>query len=667
MPKIPDKIPQRVKKLRKEIEDHNRLYYELDQPAISDQEYDALVAELRALEEKYPSLKTKGSLLEKVGGKARSDFKKVPHKIPMLSLDNAFREEDVKAFESRAVRAFKHDSEIPWTYLIEHKLDGLAIEIRYKNGDLIMGSTRGDGETGEDVTQNIKTISSLPHRLKKKKTIEVRGEVFLEKEDFQRLNKERQREGESLFANPRNAAAGSLRQLDPSITAQRPLRVFFYGMGERLDLKAKSQKELLEEFIELGLPVSSHHQVCTDLKDAIDFYNKTLRNRDHLPFEIDGCVIKINEFNYQDELGVTAKSPRWAIAYKFESPVAFTTLLGCDFQVGRTGVITPVASLQPVSIAGVMIQSATLHNEDEIHRLGIKIGDEVEITRAGDVIPKVLRVSKKKGKTEILFPKKCPSCQTKLLRESDMAAWFCPNRSGCPDQIEARLIHFVSKDALNIEGLGAQWISILLKKSLIEKASDIFSLNKSDLLSLDRMGERLADNILKAITASKETNLARAIFAIGIPHVGQTIAQKISKKVKSLSDVYRLNKEALMEIPDIGETVAEAVIESSHWLKEEAQKLDQILSYKEPAKASGEWSDKNFVLTGSLSGFTRSEAKEKIEALGGHVQSSVNKQTHVLVVGEEPGSKLDKAKKIGVQVWSEDQFLKALNQKTKIV
>lgn len=667
MPKIPDKILQRVKKLKEEIEDHNRLYYELDQPAISDQEYDALVVELKALEEEYPSLKRQDSPLEKVGGKARSDFNKVHHKIPMLSLDNAFREEDVKAFESRAVKAFRHRSEVPWTYLIEHKLDGLAIEIRYENGDLTMGSTRGDGETGEDVTLNIKTISSLPHRLKKKKSIEVRGEVFLEKEDFQRLNEERQREGESLFANPRNAAAGSLRQLDPSITAQRPLRIFFYGMGERLDLKAQSQKELLEELKELGLPVSPHHQVCTDLKDAIDFYKKTLKNRDQLPFEIDGCVIKINEFNYQDELGATAKSPRWAIAYKFESPVAFTTLLGCDFQVGRTGVITPVASLQPVSIGGVMIQSATLHNEDEIHRLGIKIGDEVEITRAGDVIPKVLRVSKKKGKTDITFPKNCPSCHTKLLRESDMAAWFCPNRSGCPAQIEARLIHFVSKDALNIEGLGAQWISVLLKRSLIEKASDIFSLNKTALLSLDRMGEKLADNILKAITKSKETNLARAIFAIGIPHVGQTIAQKISKKVKSLSDVYRLSKEALMEIPDIGETVAQAVFESSHWLKDEAQKLDQILSYKEPVRPSGEWSDKNFVLTGSLVGFTRSEAKEKIEALGGHVQSSVNKQTHILVVGNEPGSKLDKAKKLGIEVWSEDQFLKALSQKTKNV
>lgn len=658
--KVPTKLKKRVEELRREIEEHNKHYFLEDRPIISDQEYDALVLELKRIEEEFPELRSPESPTQRVGGQVREDFAKLRHPVPMLSLDNAFSIEDVRAFEKRALKHFS-SSKAPWTYLVEHKMDGLAVELIFKEGKLVQASTRGDGLVGEDITENVKTIRSLPKVLKEKLNLEVRGEVFLEKKDFQRLNEERQAEGESLFANPRNAAAGSLRQLDPSVTASRPLKIFCYGLGRHLDAKVKSQSKLLDFLEAKGLPVNPHRKLCKNLEEALSFYEETKKQRENLAFEIDGIVIKINEFRYQEELGTTAKSPRWAIAFKFESPVAVTTLKDCQFYVGRTGVITPVAVLDSVSIGGVNVQSATLHNENEIKRLGVQIGDRVEITRAGDVIPKVLRVVERTGNIAIKFPTNCPSCKTKLVRDPEMAAWRCPNVLHCPAQIESRIIHFASKDALNMEGVGSQWIALFLKHGLIKKPSDLFRLKKEDLLKLDRMGEKLADKMLRSIEKSKETSLSRVIFGLGIPHVGQSIAQKLANCIENLSDLLNISLDQLICIEDVGEVVAKAIIEFREKFRDEILTLSKILKIKEKSKTnSGPWKGKNFVLTGSLSQMTRSEAKEQIENRGGHVQSSVSKNTNYVVVGDEPGSKLEKARKIGIEIWDEKRFLDEL-------
>jgi len=668
MSKSKDKIKRKIENLRREIEEHNRLYYVEDRPIISDAEYDALMHELQELEAQHPELRSSESPTQKVGGAIRSDFKKVKHSTKMMSLDNAFDEDDLRAFEKRAIRAFGTDK-IPWSYFAEHKMDGLAVEIVYKDGKLIQASTRGDGAVGEEITANVKTIKVIPKQLKRDLSVEVRGEVYLEKKDFQRLNQERAEDGEILFANPRNAAAGSLRQLDSKITASRPLKMFCYALGSSPVDKVKTQMELLEFLEELGLPTNKTRRHCKSIEEVVRFYIETAEGREKLPFEIDGIVVKINEFKFQEELGTTSKSPRWAIAYKFESPIAATILKEVDFQVGRTGVITPVAVLEPVHIGGVQVQSATLHNEDEIKRLGVRQGDKVEVTRAGDVIPKVLSVKeKKKDSKPIHFPKLCPSCQTELTRRPDMAAWYCPNWRACPAQIEGRLIHFVSKDALDIEGLGPQWINIFLKEKLIQKASDIFSLKKEEFLKLDRMGEKSASNMIAAIKKSRETTLPRALYALGIPHVGQSIAQKISRHLNKLEDVLNVKAEDLEAMEDIGEIVSQSIVEYAKKLKPEIEKLGQILHIQSVKKIQeGPWKDKSFVLTGTLSSMTRSEAKDKIEARAGQVLSSVSKKTDVVIVGEDPGSKYSKAQKLGITVWTEDQFLKELEVETVVI
>lgn len=663
MAKIPKKTMQRAQFLAQEIERHNRLYHIQDAPEISDAEYDSLVRELQELEAQYPELARADSPTQKVGAAPRSDFAKVKHSVRMMSLDNAFGVEEVKAFEKRALRALGKEK-ANWSYLAELKMDGLAVEVIYKDGKLVQASTRGDGSIGEDITKNVKTIKSLPQKLKSKLNLEVRGEVFLEKKDFQKLNESRQLEGESLFANPRNAAAGSLRQLDSSITAKRPLKIFCYGMGQALDAKAKSQSDLLKFFDQSGLPTNPKRKLCKSIDEVIEFYQQTHQQREKLPYEIDGVVAKVDDFNTQEELGFTAKSPRWAIAYKFESPVAVTQLKSVEFQVGRTGVVTPVANLEPVNIGGVVVRSATLHNEDEIKRLDIKIGDEVEVTRAGDVIPKVLAVRKSaKDPKPIKFPSKCPSCGTKLSRPESISSWVCSNELKCPAQIEGRLIHFVSKDAMNIDGLGAKWIKIFIQQGLISRASDIFKLKKQQLLQLDRMADKSADNLLNAIDDSKKTSLSRALYALGIPHVGQTLAQKITKKMTKLSDLLDFTEEDLTEMEDVGHVVAKSILEHSKTLQAEIESLDKILTYdkSETPADSGPFKGMTFVLTGTLSEMTRSEAKKKIEARAGEVLGSVSKKTNVLVVGEDAGSKLSKAQKLGVEIWDEKTFLHKLS------
>lgn len=657
--KYPKRLEEKAKKLRETIAHHNRLYHELDQPEISDQEFDALMEELKQIESQYPELATSDSPTQQVGGSVRPEFSKVEHEFPMYSLDNAFNEEDVQSFESRALRSSGR-SKAPWTYLAEHKMDGLAVELVFNDGKLEVASTRGDGSIGEDITENVLTIQSLPNRIKYKDRIHIRCEVFLEKKDFAQLNESRQEEGLALFANPRNAAAGSLRQLDSRITADRPLKFFCYGAGDPYSLPVKSQQELLDFFEDLKLPINPNRVHCNTIKECISFYKKTSQARDSMNFEIDGIVLKVNEFRFQDELGYTAKSPRWAIAYKFESPVATTKLINCGFHVGRTGVITPVATLDPVSIGGVTVRSATLHNEDEIQRLQIKIGDRVEVTRAGDVIPKVLGVKKKaqeKSRKQIRFPSSCPSCGSKLERDKDMAAWRCHNWGACPAQLEGRIVHFISKDALNIDGLGPQWINIFLQQGLIKTASDLFRLKEGDLLPLERMGGKLAKKIIQSIQRSKKTTLAKAIFALGIPHIGQTLAEKIAGQLNSLSGLLSISEEELVEIDDVGRIVAQSLIEYREQVQKEIQELDRILELKTQKKVTdGPWLGMTFVLTGSLESFTRSEATDKIKERGAKVSSSVSKKTDVVVYGADPGSKFDKAKELGIKLWAESEF-----------
>lgn len=658
---LKQKTKKRIEELQSLLKKHNRLYHELDAPQISDFEYDTLKAELLELEAQYPEF-AKASPTQIVGSKPREDFGKVKHSVPMLSLDNAFDHDDLKAFETKMLRFLKLDKP-SWTYMCEYKMDGLAFEVVYDKGKLSIASTRGDGITGENITENIKTIRELPHTLSEPLSLEVRGEIYIDKTDFEKLNSERQNRGEALFANPRNAAAGSLRQLDPSVTAARPLKAVCYGIGSPLDCKSRSQSELLKFFKNLGLPIHPSAKEIKNLDEVEAFYSMAQRDREKLPHEVDGLVIKVNEFSICDELGFTSHSPRFAIAYKFDAPIAQTKLLNIDHQVGRTGIVTPVAVLEPVRLGGVVISSATLHNEEEIKRLDIRIGDSVDLIRSGDVIPKIIAVktsAKEHSKLEPYeAPKVCPACQTKLITEDGIIGRWCPNSDRCPSQIEGRMIHFASKDALNFDGVGPQWISQFIAQGWVKGPSDFFSITAEMLLTLDRMGEKLAQKILGAISSSKQTQIERALYGLGIPHVGETLAKKISIRLTCLADLANLSREELLSIEDVGDKVADSVLNFCKANKKELEKLDQILSY-EIKKNSGEWAGKQFVLTGTLQSLTRSQAEKLIEEKGGSCSSSVSKKTFAVIIGADAGSKKKKAEKLGIQMWSEEDFLRAL-------
>ncbi|MBN8554153.1 MAG: NAD-dependent DNA ligase LigA [Deltaproteobacteria bacterium] len=655
-----EKIKIRIDELRSQIERHNRKYHEEDAPEITDAEFDNLKTELKKLEKKYPELDSPDSPTHKVGGAARRDFAKVQHSVRMISLDNAFSKDDMRDFENRAKRALKI-TEIPWSYFAEYKMDGLAVELVYQSGTLVKASTRGDGAVGEDITANLLALPSIPKKLKKSVSFEARGEIFIEIDDFEKLNKKRVAEDEPAFANPRNAAAGSLRQLDPKITASRPLKIFCYGLGLPMDCKAQTQSELLEFFNEQGLPINSSSHVCKNLDDFLKFYDQTVKKRDKLPYQIDGVVAKINEFKFQEKLGTTSNHPRWAVAFKFEAPMAVTTLENIEVQVGRTGTLTPVAVLAPVNVGGVTVSSASLHNEDEIARLDVRIGDVVEIIRSGDVIPKVIGVReaerKNKKLREFKMPELCPSCGSKVLKEEEMVGRRCPNTTHCPAQVEGRLIHFASKDALNMEGVGPQWIAQFIHKKWVNLPSDFFSLTAEQLLTLDRMGEKLAAKIIGAIQSSRTTTLGRAIYGLGIPHIGETLAHKISEHLEDLPAFLKISREDLLHIEDVGEIVVDSLISFRREYADEIKKLHRLLTLEKKKKVSGPWSGMNFVLTGTLEQMTRSQAEKKIEELGGTCQSSVTKSTSVLIVGEDAGSKLDKAKKLGIEIWDEKKLL----------
>nr|WP_285517819.1 NAD-dependent DNA ligase LigA [Thermolongibacillus altinsuensis] len=659
----------RVQELHRLLHQYNYEYYVLDNPSVSDAEYDRLMQELIALEEQYPELKTADSPSQRVGGQPLEAFAKVEHRVPMLSLANAFNEADLRDFDRR-VRQEVGDVR----YVCELKIDGLAVSLRYENGYFVQGATRGDGVTGEDITENLKTIRSLPLRLKKDVTIEVRGEAYMPKKSFEMLNEQRQARGEELFANPRNAAAGSLRQLDPKVAASRNLDLFVYGVVHADELGIDSHSAALDYLDELGFKTNRERKVCQTIDEVIEFVTAWHEKRSSLPYEIDGMVIKVDSFAQQAKLGATAKSPRWAIAYKFPAEEVVTRLIDIELSVGRTGVVTPTAILEPVRVAGTIVQRASLHNEDLIREKDIRLGDYVVVKKAGDIIPEVVQALPERRTGEerpFAMPTHCPACDSELVRLDDEVALRCINPQ-CPAQIREGLIHFVSRNAMNIEGLGEKVIAQLFEEKLVRNVADLYTLTKEQLVLLERMGEKSATNLLNAIEASKQNSLERLLFGLGIRHVGAKAAKTLAQHFETMERLQKATKEELLSIHEIGEKMADSIV--TYFAKPEVQQLIEQLrsygvnmTYKGPKAANAEetnsyFAGKTVVLTGKLETLSRNEAKEKIEALGGKVTGSVSKKTDLVIAGEDAGSKLDKAKQLGIEIWDEARFLQEIQR-----
>jgi DNA ligase (NAD+) len=646
-------------------------YYVLDKPSVADAEYDKLMHELLELEEKFPQLKTADSPSLRVGGTVLDLFEKVEHRTPMLSLGNAFNEQDLRDFDRRIRQAVGDDI----SYVCELKIDGLAVSLRYEDGLFAQGATRGDGTIGEDITANIKTIKSVPLRLRENVSLEVRGEAYMPKRSFEVLNQTREERGEELFANPRNAAAGSLRQLDPKIAASRRLDVFLYGIGNISESSGiESHSEGLDYLDRLGFKTNHERNKCASVDEVIEYVNSWVEKRPHLPYEIDGIVIKVDSYTHQAALGTTAKSPRWAIAYKFPAEEVVTTLLDIELSVGRTGVITPTAILEPVKVAGTTVQRASLHNEDLIREKDIKLGDKVVIKKAGDIIPEVVNVlaDQRTGEeVEFHMPTHCPECESELVRFEGEVALRCINPK-CPAQLREGLIHFVSRVAMNIEGLGEKVISQLFAEKLIADVADIYKLTREQLLALERMGEKSATNLIKAIEISKDNSLEKLLFGLGIRHVGAKAAKTLAQQFGTMDKLAAATKEDLIAVNEIGDKMADSIV--AFFEKEEAVELINELiaagvnmEYKGSRPVSAENSDsifagKTVVLTGKLERLSRNEAKDKIEALGGNVAGSVSKKTHLVIAGVEAGSKLTKAQELGIEVWDEEKLLVELNK-----
>lgn len=658
---------KRIAELIEKINYHNYLYYVLDSPEIADSEYDRLMRELSELEDLYPDLISPESPTQRVGAHPLGEFKPVTHTIPLLSLSNTESEEDTREFDRRIKRLLNVSEEEHIEYVAEPKLDGLAVELVYERGILKVGSTRGDGYTGEDVTLNIKTIKTIPlslltiHKDTPDK-LEVRGEVFIKLQDFQGLNRRREESGEPLFANPRNAAAGSLRQLDSAITARRPLDIFFYGVGDVTDIKFKTQWETLDTLKKLGLKTNPLNKICTGITEVVDYFREIEDRRDALEYEIDGVVVKVNSTELQDRLGSVARSPRWAVAYKFKPRQGTTVIENIEVQVGRTGILTPVAIMNPVRIGGVTVSRATLHNQDEIDRKGIRIGDTVLIQRAGDVIPKVIKVITSGGSDPYNLPDKCPVCGSDVLKED---VYYRCTGINCPAQLKERVRHFASRRAMDIEGLGDKLTEQLVNKGLVKNISDIYYLNKGQIAGLDRMAEKSAGNIIDALEASKERDLARIIFALGIRHAGEQTAKLLASGFGSIETLMSATEEDLQSIETIGPEIAQSVVKffNQEDNKREISRL-QDAGVRFPAQGvtvtDVKLQGKVFVFTGTLRSFTRDEAKEKVENLGGHVASGVSRNTDFVVAGEDAGSKAGKAEELGVRIITEEDFLKML-------
>ena len=658
-------IKEEIFKLVALLNKYSYDYYVEDNPQISDTEYDTLYKQLEKLEQEYPEFILDNSPTQRVGDRVLDEFEKVIHKVPMLSLSNTFSIEDLRDFDSR-ISKLSSDNSIE--YICELKIDGLAISINYENGKLVSAATRGDGMVGENVTENIKTIFSIPKTLKTKKSFEVRGEVYLPKKSFELLNKEREENNEVLFANPRNAAAGSLRQLDSKITAKRRLSAFIYSVVG--DENINSQKMALTVAADLGLPVNPNFKLCKTIDEVVDYIMYWEEHKQDLPYEIDGIVIKVNSYSLQEEIGSTQKSPRWATAYKFPEEELATKLLDIELSVGRTGIITPVAVLNPINISGSTVSKASLHNKDIIDDLDIHIGDMVVVKKAGEIIPKVVRVVEElrlANSEKYVMPNICPSCESKTFTKEGDPFTRCLNPD-CPEQNIRKIIHFASREALNIEGLGDKVVATLYEKGIIKHTIDLFSLDRNKLVELERMGDKSVDNLLNAIENSKQSSLDKVIFALGILNVGKKAGKILAEYYKNLTNFSKATVDELLELPDIGLITAESIVDylsNDNNLRfiNELIEIGMNPQYEIQNKNTDNiFSGKTIVLTGKLVELTRNEAKEYLERFGAKVTGSVTSKTDYVIAGEKAGSKLAKAEQLGIRVLSEDEFIDIMKE-----
>ncbi|SNV61982.1 DNA ligase [Mammaliicoccus stepanovicii] len=656
-------LKSRVEELHHLLHRYNREYHVLDNPTVPDSEYDKLLHELISIEEEHPELKTADSPTVRVGGPPLSQFEKVNHDTPMLSLGNAFNNEDLRKFDQRI-----KDKVGKVHYTCELKIDGLAVSLKYENGRFVQGLTRGDGTTGENITENLKTIHAIPLTIKEPLSIEVRGEAYMPRKSFIALNEQKEKNNEQLFANPRNAAAGSLRQLDSKLTAKRKLDIFLYSVNDLTEIEAKSQSEALNNLDDLGFKTNKERETFDDIEGVIKFIEKWTEKRNNLPYDIDGIVIKVDDLDQQQELGFTQKSPRWAIAYKFPAEEVLTTLKDIELSIGRTGVVTPTAILEPVKVAGTTVSRASLHNEDLIHEKDIRIGDKVIIKKAGDIIPEVVRsISEDRSESSKVYhmPTHCPSCEHELVRIEGEVALRCINPK-CPAQLVEGMIHFVSRQAMNIDGLGEKIIEQLYQHKKIKDVADLYYLTESDLLPLERMGEKKVDNLLKAIEASKSKSLEHLLFGLGVRHLGTKASRVISEYYETIDNLFEATIEDLTLIADVGHKMAQSLVtymenEDIKVLINKLKEKNVNMTYKgvKQSEIQGHpsFSGKTFVLTGKMTEMTRPEATQIIQSLGASVTSSVTKKTDVVIAGEDAGSKLKKAEQLNIEVWTEQDWL----------
>ena len=662
-------VQHQLEQLRQELRRHNRLYYIENNPEISDYEFDRLLKKLEALEAQHPELITPDSPTQRVGGAPVKGFETVRHSVPMLSLGNTYSRQELIDFDVRVKKGLDLTGSVE--YVAEPKLDGVAVSLRYEQGRLVTGATRGDGVRGDNVTENLKTIRMIPLRLTQDiPVIEVRGEVYMDRNDFERMNRDREQAGQEVLANPRNATAGSLKLLDPRTSATRPLKIALYGIGAVAGIEFKTQLDVLKKLQDLGLKTVEHFRLCSDINAVVDYCSEWEQKRDSLAYEIDGMVIKVNRIEDQRRLGATAKSPRWAMAYKFKARRAITALLKINVQVGRTGVLTPVAELKPAPLAGSVIARATLHNEDEIRRKDIREGDTVVIEKGGDVIPKVVEVIKDpmhEKRPVFKMPSACPVCGGPVLRVEGEVALRCANIA-CPAQLKNRIAHFASRGAMDIEGLGQSLVNQLVDSGLLKDYGDIYSLTRDQLVNIERMGQKSSENLLAAIEASKKRPLARLLFAIGMPYVGSKGGAVLARSYRSLDELMQAEISALENIDEIGPRTARSVVEffENDQNKIVIQKLRDAGVNTRQEEDTGQldpnFAGKVFVLTGTLEKFSRAQCSEMIEKRGGKTASSVSRNTDYLLAGEGPGSKLDQARKLGVTVITEADFMKLVGE-----
>ncbi len=670
----PEATRKAVAELREQIRRHNYQYHILDDPLIPDAEYDRLVRELQVIEAEYPELITPDSPTQRVGAEPISAFGTVQHRVPMLSLDNAFSEDELRDFHRRVTDRLELGADEPIDYAAEPKLDGVAVSLLYEKGQLVRGATRGDGSTGENITHNVRTIDAVPLSLFGEgfpPELEVRGEVYMPRAGFRAFNEQAAKKGEKTFVNPRNAAAGSLRQLDPRLTAERPLDIYVYSVG-RVDGGSLPDRhsEILDQLQEWGFKVCPERRVVNGIDGCLAYYDDIGRKRDALSYDIDGVVYKVDRLDYQRELGFVSRAPRWAIAHKFPAEEELTVVRDVEFQVGRTGAVTPVARLEPVFVGGVTVSNATLHNMDELHRKDVRVGDTVIVRRAGDVIPEVVKVvlERRPKRTRVVtVPAECPVCGSAVIREADEAVARCSGGLFCAAQRAEALKHYVSRRALDVEGLGAKLIEQLVASDRLETPADIYGLTRDELVAMERMGEKSADNLLSSIENSKETTLTRFLFGLGIREVGEATAASLATHYGKLESIMAADEEGLQQVPDVGPVVASRIhhfFGESHNREVIERLIDAGVTWPEtepvPIPTDGALAGKTFVLTGTLSRMTRNEAKDQIQAAGGKVTGSVSKKTDFLVAGDKAGSKLTKAQNLDVTILNEVDLEKML-------